>query len=90
MVGHGGGAAPGQPSHESLDEIAAFRFSSLSDSYSARLGTPGNVGVIGLAAFTEKAREPRRSKRAIQPLSADPFPGEEVEFHGSDGGVPEV
>ncbi len=75
---------------QSLDEIAAFRFSSLSDSYSARLGTPGNVGVIGLAAFTEKAREPRRSKRAIQPLSADPFPGEEVEFHGSDGGAPEA
>lgn len=69
---------------QSLDEIAAFRFSSLSDSYSARLGTPGNVGVIGLAAFTEKAREPRRAKRAIQPIGADPFPGEEVEFHGSE------
>ncbi|MFV8751278.1 hypothetical protein ACNOYE_12105 [Nannocystaceae bacterium ST9] len=69
---------------QSLDQIAAFRFSSLSDSYSARLGTPGNVGVIGVAAFAEKVREPRRSKRAIAPISADPFPGEEVEFHGAD------
>lgn len=69
---------------QSLDEIAAFRFSSLSDSYSARLGTPGNVGVIGLAAFAEKVREPRRAKRAFQPVTTNPFPGEDVEFHGSD------
>lgn len=69
---------------QSLDQIAAFRFSSLSDSYSARLGTPGNVGVIGLAAFSEKVREPRRTKRAFQPVTTNPFPGEEVEFQGAD------
>lgn len=65
---------------QSLDQIAAFRFSSLSDSYSARLGTPGNVGVIGVAAFAEKVREPRRSKRALAPVTTDPFPGEDAEF----------
>lgn len=64
---------------QSLDQIAAFRFSSLSDSYSARLGTPGNVGVIGVAAFAEKVREPRR-KQALAPLTTDPFPGEDAEF----------
>jgi hypothetical protein len=68
---------------QSLDRIAAFRFSSLSDSYSARLGTPGNVGVIGVAAFSEKVREPRH-KRALAPLTADPFPGEEAEFRGEE------
>ena len=67
---------------QSLDQIAAFRFSSLSDSYSARLGTPGNVGVIGVAAFAEKVHEPRR-KRALAPISADPFPGEEAEFQAA-------
>ncbi len=65
---------------QSLDEIAAFRFSSLSDSYSARMGTPGNVGVIGVAVFSEKVREPRRSRRALGPISTDPFPGEDGDF----------
>lgn len=66
---------------QSLDQIAAFKFSSLSDSYSARLGTPGNVGVIGVAAFAEKVREPRR-RRALAPQTTDPFPGEDAVFRG--------
>lgn len=75
---------------QSLDQIAAFRFSSLSDSYSARLGTPGNVGVIGVAAFAEKVREPRRSKRAIAPISTDPFPGEDAEFQAAPTTMPMI
>ncbi len=43
----------------SLDEVAAFRFTSPGDSYSARRGTPQNVGVIGVALFPEKPRPPR-------------------------------
>ena len=41
-----------------LRSVAAFRFTSPSDSYSSRRGTPQNVGVIGAAFFTEKKRRP--------------------------------
>lgn len=40
------------------NEIAAFHFTSLGDSYAARTGRPANVGVIGVAAFREM-RAPR-------------------------------
>ncbi|RYZ05985.1 MAG: hypothetical protein EOO73_17720 [Myxococcales bacterium] len=43
----------------SLDEVAAFRFTGHASSYSARRGTPQNVGVIGVAVFPEKLRAPR-------------------------------
>ena len=36
------------------DQIAAFEFASLSDSYAARTGRPSNVGVIGVAVFDER------------------------------------
>ncbi len=39
---------------KSLDEIAAFYFTSLGDSYAARTGRPSNVGVIGVALFKRK------------------------------------
>ncbi len=42
----------------SLDEVAAFRFASPGASYSARMGTPENVGVIGVAVFAEKRQRP--------------------------------
>lgn len=42
----------------SLHDVAAFRFSSPSDSYSSRMGTPENVGVIGAAFFSEAAPPP--------------------------------
>jgi hypothetical protein len=38
-----------------LDRTAAFYFTDLGDSYAARTGRPGNVGVIGVAVFREKA-----------------------------------
>ena len=38
---------------KSNDEVAAFEFTSLSDSYAARTGRPLDVGVIGVAAFRE-------------------------------------
>ncbi|WP_106390228.1 hypothetical protein [Enhygromyxa salina] len=62
---------------QSLDNVAAFRFADLADSYSARLGTPIHVGVIGVAAFSEKLRK-RRRKQALAPLEGDPFPGEDA------------
>jgi hypothetical protein len=44
---------------KSLDEVAAFYFTSLGDSYAARTGRPANVGVIGVALF--------RRARHVQP-----------------------
>ncbi len=40
---------------KSTDEVAAFVFTALPDSYAARTDRPGNVGVIGLAVFREYA-----------------------------------
>ena len=39
---------------QSLEQVATFRFSSPRHSYSARMGTPENVGVIGVACFRER------------------------------------
>ena len=39
-------------------EVAAFTFASLSRSYAARTGRPGDVGVIGLAIFRERVEAP--------------------------------
>lgn len=38
---------------KSLDDVAAFYFTRLPDSYAARTGRPDNVGVIGVALFRE-------------------------------------
>ena len=38
---------------KSMDEVAAFYFTSLPDSYAARTGRADNVGVIGVALFQE-------------------------------------
>jgi hypothetical protein len=42
----------------SLEEVRAFRFARPEQSYSARRGTPENVGVIGVAFFRERRRAP--------------------------------
>jgi hypothetical protein len=39
---------------KNLDRVAAFYFTALPDSYAARTGRPGNVGVIGVAVFRKK------------------------------------
>jgi hypothetical protein len=49
-----------------MSEVAAFVFTSLPDSYAARTDRPGNVGVIGVAAFREY-RPPRRPLDLQQP-----------------------
>jgi len=51
----------------SLDEVAAFRFTSPEDSYSSRMGTPQNVGVIGVAFFPERVRPPAPVTRREPP-----------------------
>lgn len=41
---------------KSMNEVATFYFTRLSNSYAARTGRPGNVGVIGVAVFRERQR----------------------------------
>jgi hypothetical protein len=43
----------------SRDEVAAFRFTTVPDSYAARMGTPYRVGVIDVAVFPERVDERR-------------------------------
>src|SRR4029077_923714 len=53
---------------KSLERTAAFYFTDLGDSYAARTGRPGNVGVIGVAVFREK-RPPIAYRTPRDPLT---------------------
>lgn len=63
-------------------EVAAFAFAPLPQSYAARTGRPGDVGVIGMAVFKERsflrplAVGPRVAPSPA-PLAAPPPPGAE-------------
>jgi hypothetical protein len=52
----------------SLDQVAAFRFSSVADSYAGRKGQARDVGVIGVAFF------PERELRVMRPPPPPPYP----------------
>ncbi len=49
---------------KSMSEVAAFVFTALPESYAARTGRPGNVGVIGVAVFREY--QPPRPPASLQ------------------------
>ena len=55
---------------QNYDQVAAFRFVTPGQSYSSRMGTPQNVGVIGVAIFPERWREPIRPQRIAPPRAA--------------------
>ncbi|HEV7489974.1 MAG TPA: hypothetical protein VGO25_04155 [Rhodanobacteraceae bacterium] len=59
---------------KSNDEIAQFNFTALPDSYAARTGRPANVGVIGVAVFTERAPIWRERDDKIARMEAPPVP----------------
>jgi hypothetical protein len=64
---------------KSMDEVAAFYFTALPDSYAARTGRPDNVGVIGVALFREAKREvsyldAERERSADAAAAAPPAP----------------
>ena len=61
---------------KSLEEVAAFYFTSLGDSYAARTGRPANVGVIGVALF-ERARP-------VQPAYDEAAPAKEKRIQSSN------
>jgi len=66
----------------SLSEVAAFRFTHPGNSYSSRMGTPENVGVIGAAFFPELVREPVR--RPQIPVRPSPEPYTEYRRRGAE------
>ncbi|MCC7082258.1 MAG: hypothetical protein IT530_16430 [Burkholderiales bacterium] len=67
---------------KSADEVAAFYFTALPDSYAARTGRPNDVGVIGVAIF----REWRPPHPRPQP---SPYPREGAGDEASAGGKAE-
>ncbi len=69
----------------SLESVAAFRFTSPGDSYSARMGTPENVGVIGAAFFAENPPPPPVYRPQI-PRRTYPYESRE-EKRKSEGGL---
>jgi hypothetical protein len=60
-------------------QVAAFNFTPLPRSYAARTGRPDDVGVIGIAAFTERYVPPRNAAAAPPPQLQDQRAGSEVE-----------
>lgn len=49
---------------KSDSQVAAFEFAPIERSYAAQTGRPGNVGVIGMAVFSERVYEPPPPPRA--------------------------
>lgn len=56
----------------SARQAAVFRFSSVADSYAARMGNAREVGVIGVAIFPERVYAP--PPRVYQPYPYRPYP----------------
>jgi hypothetical protein len=60
----------------SEDEVAAFRFGRVQDSYAKKRGSDRNVGVIGVAVFQERGSSYRWTERELgRRGAADAFPG---------------
>lgn len=60
---------------QSMNQVAAFRFSGLGESYTALQGTPQHAGVIGVAYFEERARRNKKTgPLAARPAGSDPTP----------------
>lgn len=70
-------------------EAAAFRFSSVADSYAGRTGSAREVGVIGVALFRERPAPVVRVPRPLQPRwRLDPYdPPATDDAGGGSGGA---
>lgn len=79
---------------KSLDEVAAFYFTRLKDSYAARTGRPDHVGVIGVAMFRERVPlvepQPHESLRAAPPAppAAAPSAGSDATAAAESASAP--
>lgn len=56
---------------KSQSQVAAFEFSAVADSYAARTGRAANVGVIGIAVFSERISRREYAANGAQPPIAD-------------------
>lgn len=80
----------------SLQQVAAFRFSSVEDSFTGRLGTPQHAGVIGVAVFKEQPRRmarphavapaPKSASKSKKPGRAAPSGGSQAPSTSSRSG----
>ena len=61
---------------KSMDDVAQFVFTALPNSYAARTGRPGNVGVIGVAVYRERSAPPQPIATAPYSPPAEPWRGE--------------
>src|SRR5690349_9360397 len=68
----------------STTQVAAFRFSSVGESYAERKGKGRNVGVIGVAIFAEK-EDPQLVMPAPEPVARGGWQGGEDESLDRDG-----
>ena len=75
----------------SMDDVAAFRFSSVRDSYAGRKGNDRNVGVIGIAFFPERermvVRTPPPRPMAQPPEKRRAYPSDEAGSADSASGA---
>ncbi len=67
---------------KSNSEVAAFTFTASQDSYAARTGRPGNVGIIGIALFREQPRQVAETPK-VAPGPPAPAQLREEEFSRS-------
>lgn len=65
---------------QSQDAVAAFRFGAVADSYAAQTGSARNVGVIGIAFFSERGDSFISERELRLRDSANPFPGSDPRF----------
>jgi hypothetical protein len=74
---------------KNMNEVAAFYFTSLPDSYAARTGRPDNVGVIGVALFRERVAYPvTRERDSVATAEAEPRPAPSLpESQSAQGAV---
>jgi hypothetical protein len=60
---------------QNLEQVAAFRFGSVRNSYAAKKGDDRNVGAIGVAFFAEQnAHYPWLQREVERRNDAEPFP----------------
>lgn len=72
-------------------QAAAFRFSSVPDSYAARTGSARDVGVIGVAIFPEQVIPPRPSYRPYDVAPPPPWArGDEAESSSAGRAAPQT
>ncbi len=82
---------------KSLDQVAAFYFSRVDESYAAQTGRPHDVGVIGVALFKRKPypaelelrSDAHKSGRARAPSGASPDPRSSADARESTAGEPD-